>query len=650
VRTLSPIDTIAQLAFTPTPLTKAIDSVLAGVGEGARTSAFSTAQALCSRDATPQFHNHSTTQRQLSTLPFAIAQSRPLCANKLVSCTFFSIHTNQFLLPSFTMAPRKATATTPTRSSGRAAKAVAAAAIAKDTPKKRGRPVKAVAPAVPDPTPKKRGRPARAKAEDEVAAALGPAAEQPKKGRGRGRKAAEPVPAPVAEEAPAPKRRGRKPAEPAPEPAVQDAPAVRDAPAPKKRAGRPRKAQVEAPATPKRRGRPSASGLDLNRVAGPSRVSKRASSKKTAPPAVGTRSSPRTSRTRTRAPKQTKKASAAAAPKQKTLPKANKAVPKEAPKPKKRMGRPPKNATANPTKQTPTKPAERKTKDARVVKSSPKPRKKRGYTTIDVPDRHADAMIDYLQQLMDAEEEAKDAEVDVDIVMDDVEDVEATEDEPTNGDSGSVNPEDEEEVDVQLEDEEEPILVFEEVAEEVLSDDDDDDEPQELYRAVKDAPIKHEDNLDDAQQHAVQDNINLEAGMDAIQAAREAASDTDLDEEEPVIITQNFQDIEIQRPTREGYVEHAVETAVEDLVEDASEAFDLHHEIRNITESAPQPDPEHTFDSLFEDRVPAVSQVMEVNDPSESDNDVASSPAPLPALTSFGVAPVANMLPTAPYG
>jgi hypothetical protein len=572
------------------------------------------------------------------------------------------------------MAPRKATA----RSSGRGDKAVAAAVIAKDTPKKRGRPAKAVAPAAPDPTSKTRGRPARVKAGDAAAAAPEPAAEQPKTGRGRGRKAAEPVPEPIAQEAPVPKKRGRKAAAPAPEPVAQEAPAakrrgrkaaepapepaVQDAPVPKKRGGRPRKAQVEAPATPKRRGRPSASGLDLNRVAGPSRVSKRASSKRTAPPAFGTRSSPRTSRTR--APKQMKKAPAAAALKHNTPPKARKAAPKEAPKSKKRIGRPPKNVAATPTKKIATRPAERKTKDARVVKSPPKPRKRRGYTTIDVPDRHADVIIDYLQQLMDIEAasaqeqvtEAEDARIDVDVVMEELEEVEDTEDRgdaPTNGDSGSVDAEDEEELDAQLEDEEEPILVIEEVAEEDFNNDNDNDndnEPQELYRAVQD-----EDDLDEAQQHAVQDNINLEARIDAIQAAREAASDTDLDEEEPVIITQYFQEIdreiEIQQlPTEEGIVEDAVEDLAEDFAEDAPKVFDLQHEIRDITMSTPQANPEHINDSLFEERVPAVSQVIEMDDPSESGKDVTSLPDLLPAPTPIGFAPVANMLSNAPFG
>lgn len=556
------------------------------------------------------------------------------------------------------MAPRKAAKASPAapaRGPGRAAKAAASAAIAKEAPNKRGRAVKAEVPAAPDPTPKKRGRPARTKVEEDVDPAPEPEAEQPKKGRGRGRKAAEPVPEPPVGDAPAPEKRGRKPAEPAPEPAVDDAPA----PAPKKRAGRPRKATppaAKAPATHKRRGRPSASALDLNRVTGPARISKRRSSTKTAPPAIGTRSSPRNSRTR--ASKQPKKAPAAAvAPKQKAAPKAKKAAPKEAPLPKKRMGRPPKNAAATSSKKTPTKPADHKRKDARVAKSTPKPRKKRGYTTIDVPDRFADAMIDYLQQLIDTkaapakepteEAPADDEEVDVDVVMSDAEDAEAA---LTNGDIAKVDVEDE--ASAQLEDEEEPILVIEEVVEEVIGDN---TESQELDRATEDDDIMggdlyDDDDDDDDEQYAAQDKGDLGARSDALQAAHEAASDTELDDD-PIVYTETFEEIQGIQEIKIRLLGR--ESVIEEAIEKVPDALDLQQEIQEITESAPEADPDHTFDSLFEERPPAGSQVDDLDDSSDGDDDEATSlptPGTVSVPSSFGFAPVAHMLPTAPDG
>lgn len=476
------------------------------------------------------------------------------------------------------MPPRKAAkaaAPTSSRSAGRAAKSAASAAIANSTPQKRGRTAKPAPPAAPDSVPKKRGRPARAKLQDD--AAPDAVVNQSTKSRGRGRTA-----------------KGQP---------AQELP-VQDVSAPKARRGRPPKAKsepatIEAPATPKRRGRPSTSGLDLNRVAGPSRVSKRASSKKSAPPAVGIRSSPRTSRTR--APKQAKKAPAlSAAPKPKAVARSKRSAVNEAPKEKKRLGRPPKNATS-----TPTKPTERKAKGARVAKPATKPRKKRGMTSIDVPDRFAPAMEDYLQQLYAAENPAADEQNGEAEVGDVMEDAQAT---PTHEDNGEA--EFEEDVDGELDSDEEPILVFEEIVEEVIGDDD---------------------------------------------AAQETTSDTEVDEEEPVIVVEQVREISAELPN--------VQDAEQGVIGDASDELDMQQEIREVTASASQGEVTHVgltelveplkpvelgnernLDSVVGEREP-VSHMDSLKSDIE-DEDLASARAPIPVANVFGTPP-ADAFPTA---
>ncbi|OAG04853.1 uncharacterized protein CC84DRAFT_1165226 [Paraphaeosphaeria sporulosa] len=194
----------------------------------------------------------------------------------------------------------------------------------------------------------------------------------------------------------------------------------------------------------------------------------------------------------------------------------------------------------------------------------------------------------------------------------DTEDAEAA---PTNGDTGDLDAE--EEASVQPEDEDEPILVIEEVVEEVVGDDTDDDNDD-----------------DDDQPYAAQDQDDLAAESDALHAAHEAASDTELDDEQPVVVTQQIEQVEIQLAGRE------------DAVEEAPEALDLRQEIQEITESTPHADPEHTIDSLFEGRPSAFSQVDDHANPNDSDDEDEAASFSAPA----GVAPVPNMLPTAPFG
>ncbi|KAF2646859.1 hypothetical protein P280DRAFT_503342 [Massarina eburnea CBS 473.64] len=300
-----------------------------------------------------------------------------------------------------------------------------AKAVAADMPKRRGRPAAAAKAAKETPAvaveaakeqPKKRGRPSKVHeaapveepkvrrntrqppvAEAPVAEASAPAP-APKKRGGRPKKNVA-----VVEEAPAvgdlPKRQGR-----APKATVEEAPAVVDPP---KRRGRAPKAAVEAVATstpPKRKGRAAKTqAVDLERVATSGRVTKPRSSaraKKTAAPAPAPVAAPRMD-PRIRSKLRTRAAPAKAEPKQETKPA------------KKRIGRPPKgavkNAVATPTKKTKsTKPAERKVKDAGVKKPTKapraaniKPRKRRGYTTLEIPDKHLKQVQDLLDKLLE---------------------------------------------------------------------------------------------------------------------------------------------------------------------------------------------------------------------------------------------------------
>ena len=241
--------------------------------------------------------------------------------------------------------------------------------------------------------PMKRGRAAKAN----VADAVDVVAEPPKKRSCPAKaQAKEPV-----EAAPEPKKRGRQ-AKVAPEPVVEEAAVV----AVKKGRGRPKKDAVtvqeedalvksrgrlkkeavveQALATPKR-GRPARAAVDLYRVAGSPRISKRSSPRNTnkvksvKPEPLARRLDPRMrSKLRTRLP-----------------PKKSEPVPQAAPKPTPRRGRPPKAAAAAAViapKQV-TKPSKPQA-----------PRKMRGHTVRQIPDRYIAQIDQYLHDLIEADE------------------------------------------------------------------------------------------------------------------------------------------------------------------------------------------------------------------------------------------------------
>lgn len=256
-----------------------------------------------------------------------------------------------------------AKARNPLRGPGR--KAAAAEATPDATPAKRGRPAaKADTVEVAVEPPKKRGRPAKAKAEEAAAAT---------------------------QDAPQAKKRGR-PSMHAPKPMAEEeaatTEAAEEATAPRKR-GRPRKeeAAADVPVTPKR-GRPAkTAALDLNRVTGSTRVGKRTSprSKPTKAVAAPPRQNARVrSKLRTRLP-----------------PAKNTTEEEPAPKPARR-GRPPKNAAQAPA---PKKTTGRKAMDAAVAKPPTRPlapRKMRGHTVRQIPDKYVAQIDQFLYELMKA--------------------------------------------------------------------------------------------------------------------------------------------------------------------------------------------------------------------------------------------------------
>jgi hypothetical protein len=245
---------------------------------------------------------------------------------------------------------------------------------------------KAAAAETPVATPaKKRGRPAKSQtnAEDPVSII----AERPKK-RGRPSKITAEE---VAPDASKPTKRGRKSS--APELAVPVATPVEEPP--KARGGRPRKGVVaSATPTPRKRGRPpKAEAVDLNRVAGTPRVSKRSSTQSakaqsSKPAAVTSRLAPRMrSKLRTR------------------LSPAKK-VSKEEPAPQPaRRGRPPKNAAPAAKKAAGHKATE--VPVAKPTKSKPAaPRKMRGHTVRQIPDKYIAQVDQFLHDLMQADAHA----------------------------------------------------------------------------------------------------------------------------------------------------------------------------------------------------------------------------------------------------
>lgn len=224
-------------------------------------------------------------------------------------------------------------------------------------------------------SPKKRGRPAKVQQDEPVAVLEAPR---------RSRRSLVAPEAPVVE---AKKRMGR-PAKKG----VVEAPVT----APKQRAARSTKAHVtdvDVPAAPKPRGRPArnAAAVDLSRVAGTSRVTKSRSKPTPRATTIATKTAPVTrmdprmrSKLRTRAPP------------------AQKVKEDVAPQPTKRRGRPPKTNSAAVQAPSPKKPVGRKATKAAVSKPRA-PRKKRGYTTFDIPDKFAAQVRQYIQELEDAD-------------------------------------------------------------------------------------------------------------------------------------------------------------------------------------------------------------------------------------------------------
>ncbi|KAF1363558.1 hypothetical protein EJ07DRAFT_152352 [Lizonia empirigonia] len=289
--------------------------------------------------------------------------------------------------------------------------AVPVAAMATSGPsKKRGRPVKEdIVETVTAELPKKRSRPSIAKSDEPIA--------QIDSAIKRGRRSLVAAEEAVAE-AQAPKKRQGRPLK-----ATNNAVSA-EAVAPKNRAGRPRKEVVapEGPATPKRGRRPA---LDLNRTAGSPRVTRRTSPRskpvaKAFKVALAPRINPKMrSRLRQRTSSVKKVEQEAAQPAKKARGKPRKTE-VEAPAPKKTTGR---KATAPVLAASPAK-----------VTARPKtaaPRKRRGYTTFEVPDKfaaqvkqlvadlHAEAAANAAASAGEADDEGEEVEIEIELGPDD---------------------------------------------------------------------------------------------------------------------------------------------------------------------------------------------------------------------------------------
>jgi hypothetical protein len=336
-----------------------------------------------------------------------------------------------------------------------------------NAPAKRGRAVKADIVQVTTETPKKRGRPAKVAVEEAIAVAEA-AVEAPRRGR---RSLIAPIAAIQEPEAPTPKRMGRPPKN-----RVTEA----LAPTPKKR-GRPARANAaiaveETLATPKRRGRPAknAVAVDLSRVAGSPRVTKSLTrpAVKAAAPAAAPRMNPRMrSKLRTRLPPPQKVETAAVA------------------QPTKPRGRPAKAATkAQPP--APKKSAGRKATNAAVAKPVA-PRKKRGYTALEVPDKFAAQVQQYLQELQDAESLPTPVEGEAEEV--------AEQEEEENNDEEDAEAEAGAEEDVE-------VIVEEDILATSPAGSVDQDNMLALANGEEDFSVHAESDLN-AQEHVVQDGI-----------------------------------------------------------------------------------------------------------------------------------------------
>ncbi|KAJ8118908.1 hypothetical protein OPT61_g184 [Boeremia exigua] len=418
--------------------------------------------------------------------------------------------------------PPKAQASTTRR--GRIAKAAApksATMAPPSSPKKRGRPAKTTASEVATvEPPKKRGRPAKSQGDEPVA--------QIESAIKRGRRsiaAAEEVVA----EAPAPtkQRAGRSTK-------ATDAVAA-EAAAPKKRGGRPRKDDVttEAAAPSKRRGRPT---LDLNRVAGSSRVGKRSSprSKPAARPTRKVAAAPRANpveKAKTNVAQPAKKARGR--PKEVGI-EVNASAPKKTSTPKKASA--PKKASGRGRKASAPVPFTLPKK----VTARPKtavPRKRRGYTSFEVADKFAAQVKQLIADLLaedaanaaaaagEADDEGEEVEVEVELGSEDA--IAGPSDNPLEEEEAAIESADEGDHVQTLLDEERPVQ-----GEDIAADDEFDDEtelPSETAVLAEIAAVQDELDVQDA----IQDDVQM-AGVPEPDLERQGSSSSvsiDLHEE-----------------------------------------------------------------------------------------------------------------------
>jgi hypothetical protein len=354
------------------------------------------------------------------------------------------------------------------------------------------------------------------------------------RGRGRPKKSAPDVaPSPVAN-APAkrgrvgaadvvvepPKKRGRPSKVQAEEQiVVEEAPAPEaeveaPAPTPKKR-GRPSKANAIAAEEPvaatKRRGRPPKNAtVDLGRVANSPRVSKRQI------PVKASQASPLNPRLPSK-------------PRSRPAP-AQKVVQKAAPQPAKRRGRPPKAAAA-------LAPAPKKV----AVSKPTAPRKKRGYTMVDVPDKFAVQVQQYLQELQDAKPLPTPV---VDGAMEQVPDEAAAEEEAEAG----------------AEEGTEPILIEEvEVPTSATADHDDATAMTEQASSVQDDEVNDEDVEDVAMSEHIEEPTEVDISIQEVVHHQQSNEVTTPELEEME------EDTEIQDDDLSALVEDVVDVAEDEI-------------------------------------------------------------------------------------
>lgn len=272
-------------------------------------------------------------------------------------------------------------------------------------PKKRGRAAKSTEAVEP---PRKRGRPAKQQTDEPIA--------QIDSAIKRGRRSVIAAQEAVAESSIATKKRAGRPAK-----AVD----VAEAATPKKRVGRPPKedAIAEASATPKRRGRPA---LHLNRVAGSPRVAKRSSARSK----LVTRAPPKAAAAPRINPKMRSRLRQRAAPVEKAVNEATQPNKKSCGRPKKVQAEveapAPKMAARRGRKASVPQPAV----SAKKVTARPKaaaPQKRRGYTSIEVADRFAAQVKQFITDLLaedaanaaaaagEADDEGEDIEIEVEL-------------------------------------------------------------------------------------------------------------------------------------------------------------------------------------------------------------------------------------------